>query len=32
MAEEVLENSALRWELVLKENKTACGLYLPNPG
>ena len=32
MSEEVLENSALRWEHVLKENKIACGLYLPDPG
>jgi hypothetical protein len=32
MSEEVLENSALRWEHVLKENKSTCGLYLPDPG
>ena len=32
MSEEVLKNSALCWEHVLKESKSACGLYLPDPG
>jgi hypothetical protein len=32
MSEELLENSVPRWEHVLKENKSVCGLYLPDPG